>query len=491
MTLRNKTLSGLKWSFADNTMSQVISFIVGIILARLLSPTEYGIIGMITVFIAVSDSLVDSGLSSALVMKQNCTEVDYNTMFYTNLGFGSVMFIVLFLSAGAISRFYHNAELILLTRVMAVNLIINSFGLVESAILIKKVDFKTQTKVSFISNIISGIIGITLAYLGFGYWSLASRTIAQNIVRVSLLYLFSTWRPKIAYSVESFKEMFGFGSKLMAAGLLNTIYLNIYKVIIGRYFTAAELGYYTRAEQFKNLPSQNFTNTIQKVTYPVLASISNDSAMLKAGYKKLIKLSFFVTSLMMLIMLVNAREIVLILVGNKWIPAIPYLQILCLSGVLYPLHALNLNILKAKNRSDLFLKLEVVKKILVIPVIMLGIRFGMLAMLWGMVINSVIAYLLNSIWSARLVNYATTEQLRDILPTFLNTGVMVALAFLAGLIVPDNNILSLLFKITVSVSYIIITGKLFKMPEYIELKGILVSQIHQQKHRFQLKRSNT
>ena len=236
MSLKTKTISGLKWSFTDSIVNQIIHFVIGLILARLLSPSEYGIIGMAMVFISVSESIVQCGLGQALIRKPNCTEADYNTMFYTNIALGLVTFSILYFSAGAIARFYHNTELILLTKVMAVNLIINSFGMVETAILTKRIDFKKQTKISVISSTTSGIVGIGLAFLGFGYWSLAIKTLTQNLVRVILLYTLSKFRAKLMYSIDSFKELFGFGIKLLIAGLINNVYKNIYQLVIGKYF---------------------------------------------------------------------------------------------------------------------------------------------------------------------------------------------------------------------------------------------------------------
>lgn len=477
MSIKQKTISGLKWSFTDNMVNQVVHFLIGLVLARLLSPTEYGIIGMAMVFIAISETFIDSGLSQALIRKQNCTEVDYNTMFYTNIALGILTFAIVFLSAGTISRFYDIPDLFLLTRVMAVNLIINSFGLVERAILTKQIDFKRQTKITLIANVSSGIIGITLAFLGFGFWSLAIRTLCQNIFRVLLLHWSSTWRPKLLYSFVSFNELFGFGSKLLAAGLINSIYQNVYKLVIGKYFSAADLGYYSRATQFTNIPVLNIQVSSMRVAYPVLASMADDDKKLKSIYKKLVKLLFYIISTVMVFMIINSREIVLILVGEQWAPSIPYLKIICIGSIMFPLHSLNLTMLNAKGRSDLYLKLEILKKILIVPVIIIGIRFGIIGLLWGMVFNSFFAYFVNSMFSAKLINYPATEQLLDIAPTFIHTLIMAGLGFAVGTIVPSHLFVSLIMKTGVAVLYFVGAGYLFKIPEFQELKSIVVDQI--------------
>lgn len=479
MGLRSKTITGLKWSFTDSLANHAILFLVGIVLARLLSPTEYGIIGMITVFIAVSDTIVNSGLSSALIRKRNCTEQDYNTVFYTNIALGVLMFLVLFFSAGAIGKFYKNPDLVPLTRVMAAILIINSFGLVEAAKLTKEINFKLQTKISVISSVSSGVVGISLALLGFGYWSLAIKTLTQNLIRVSLLHLWGKWRPRLQYSLESFKELFGFGSKMMLSSLINAVYQNIYKLIIGKFFSAQELGYFTRAEQFKNLPSSHVDSTIQRVTYPVLSKVNDDDDKMRAAYQKMVRLSFYVSSALMLWMLVSAREIILILIGPQWAPAVPYLQIMCAAAILYPLQTLNLNLLAAKSRSDLFLRLEIIKKLIVIPVIFITIRYGIMALLWGMAAMSAISYFLNSMYSGKLIGYPTGHQLLDILPALLNAAIMTGLAFLAGSLVSDSLILSLVIKSAVAVLSLVGAGKLLKMEEYSEIKSIISEQLSQ------------
>ncbi len=479
MNLKARTITGLKWSFTDNAVNQIIQFAIGLVLARLLGPNEFGIIGMSLVFIAISETLVNSGLGSALIRKQKCTEADYNTMFYTNIGMGIVSFIIVFFAAGAISRYFSNTELFLLVRIMAINLIINSYGMVETAILTRNLDFKRQTKITLISNVFSGAIGIGMAIMGYGYWSLAARTLCQNFFRVIMLHASSDWKPRIMYSLESFKELFGFGVKLLGAGLIDTIYKNIYKLVIGKYFSVADLGYYTRAELFMNLPSQNIEITTQRVTYPVLSSLAGDDVILKTAYKKLIRLSFYISSTLMLLMIINAREIVLILLGANWAPTIPYLKIICISGMLFSLHSLNLNMLNAKGRSDLFLRLEIIKKILIIPVIIIGVHYGMLVLLWGMVINSFFSYLLNSMYSAKLIDYPTTEQLSDIVPTFLHTLIMAALAFAVGTLAPSQLYLSLLMKTGVALLYLFFAGHYLKIPEYLEIKGIVSEQINQ------------
>ncbi|MCB5260651.1 MAG: lipopolysaccharide biosynthesis protein, partial [Candidatus Cloacimonetes bacterium] len=296
-------MSGLKWSFTDSMVNQVIHFVFGVVLARLLSPTEYGIIGMSMVFITFSEAIVNSGLEQALIRKQDCTEDDYNTMFYTNIGLGIAMFALLYFAAGSIAKFYNNSELILVVRIMSLNLVINSFGIVERAILTRNIDFKRQTKINAWSSSISGLIGVSMAFMGFGYWSLAIKMISQNLIRVLLLHLSSVWKPTLSYSVSAFKELFSFGSRILGSSMLNSIYTNIYSLVIGKYFSAAELGLYSRASQFQTLVSSNIESSTQRVTYPILSQIVDDEERVRAAYRKLIKLTFYISAIMLSLML--------------------------------------------------------------------------------------------------------------------------------------------------------------------------------------------
>ncbi len=477
MSLKAKTLAGMSWSFIEKVSNNLVLFVIGIVLARILSPTDYGIVGLITVFLAVSQTIVDSGLSQSLIRKQQCTDLDYNTMFYANIVFGVVTFFVLFAGSGYIAKFYDKPELSLLTKIMALNLIVNSFGLIETVILTKKLDFKTQAKISVISSISGGVIGIVFAYMGFGYWSLAIKTLITNLHRVLLLRFHSTWRPKFLYSAASFKEMFSFGMKLLTVSLIDTIYKNIYQMIIGKTFSLTQLGLYTRAMQFKNLPATNITSTVQRVSYPVLASLSNDKAKMRTGYHKLIRLTYYITSLVMLGLLICSKEVILLLVGDKWSEAIPYLQIMCLAGSLYPLHAINLNMMKALDRADLFLKVAIYKKIMVIPVIVIGIKFGMIVLLWGMVFNSFIAYLINSMYSAKLISYSTWDQLKDIFPALLENGFVMFVAFIAGNFLTTNLYLSLTIKTVVALILVVLLGEYGRLSDYKEIKSLLIEQL--------------
>lgn len=477
MSLKQKTVSGLIWSFVDTLASQGISFIISIILARLLSPSEFGLIGMITIFIAISQSFINSGFSNALIRKKNATNTDYSTVFYFNLVVGTLFYLILFLSAPAISRFFNEPQLISIVRVISIGLIISSLTIIQRTILTKRVDFKLQARISVIASSVSGIVAIVMAYKGFGVWALVSQTLINQALVSIFLWLWNRWRPILIFSKKSFNELFGFGSKLLVSGLIETVYRNIYYLIIGKFFSPQELGYYTRAEGFKNLPSQNLNSIISRVTYPILSDIQDDIPRLKSSYKKLISSVMFITFTLMIGMAAVAEPMIHTLIGEKWEPSIIYLQMLSIVGMFYPLHALNLNMLQVQGRSDLFLRLEIIKKLIAIPVILIGIFIGIKAMIVGMFVNSIIAYYLNSYWSGTKIGYSFTEQVKDILPSLFLALVMGISTYFAGKILPFSYPIKLIIQIIFGAVFIISFSEITKFKEYVFIKKIVLEQI--------------
>jgi len=475
--LKQKTVTGLIWSFTDSFANYGVQFLVGIILARILSPREFGLIGMLTIFIAISQSFIDSGFTSALIRKNNCTQKDYSTVFIFNFLVSVIFFFVLFFSAGAVSSFFNEPQLKELLQVLGLSLIFSAFGIIHRTILTKRIDFKTQTKVSLVASIGSGVIAIAMALTGFGVWSLIALTISRFTLNSLFLWIWNKWRPDWVFSRQSFNELFGFGSKLLVSGLINTIYRNVYYLVIGKYFSAVELGYYTRADQFKAFPSQNLNAIISRVSYPILSSIQNDKVQLKAIYKKLIRSTMLLTFVLMMGMAAVAKPMILTLIGEKWLPAVVYLQMLCFVGMFYPLHALNLNMLQVQGRSDLFLRLEIIKKILAIPVIIIGIYYGIKAMIIGMMLNTLIAYYLNSYWSGKFIGYSFQEQVKDILPSFLLAALVGTGVFVIGNLLHISPINTLVIQVFTGACLTFVLCELFKMSDYFFIKEIVLEKL--------------
>ncbi len=476
MSLKKKTLHGFGWSFVDNIGNQGVTFLVGVVLARLLTPNDFGLVAMITVFTAISNTFIDSGFTTALIRKQDCSQHDYSTVFFFNLGVGSLLFLLLYVTAPLISTFFKQPGLTSITRVLALGLIISSISVIQRTILTKNIDFKLQTKISLVSSIGSGVIGIAMAFMGFGVWSLVGQLLSRQLLQSLMLWLGNRWRPSLVFSKSSFKELFGFGSKILASSLLDTVYKNINSLVIGRFFSSATLGHYTNADKFQSVFSSNLTQTIQRVSYPVLSAIQDDLVKLKQAYRKLIINTMMATFALMLGLAAAAKPVILLSIGNQWEQVIPYLQLLCLSGMLYPLHAINLNVINVKGRSDLYLKLEIIKKVIAVPVIVVAIFWGVYALLIGMVVTSVISFFLNSYYSADMIGYSTREQLADILP-LLGVSIVVAIPMWLVTFLNWNLFATLAVQIVVGLALSYVIYDRIKLTEFVELKAMFVGFI--------------
>lgn len=418
-SLKSKTVKGVVWSSIERFSTQGVQFLIMIIMARLLTPKDYGLIGMLAIFLAVAQSLIDSGFSQALIRKQDRTDVDNSTVFYFNIVVSSALYLILFIAAPFVADFYNQPELTSVMRVVCLGVILNSLAVVQRALLTVRIDFKTQAKASLSAAVISGCIGIVLAYCGFGVWSLVVQQLLNLSVNTLLLWIFSKWRPIAVFSWKSFHELFAFGSKLLASGLLDTLYRNIYPIVIGKLFSASSLGHYTRAQQFSEFPSSNVTGIIQRVTYPILCGIQDETERLEAVYRKFLKLSAFIIFPLMIGMSAVARPFIDIVLGTQWGFCGQLLQIICFAMMWYPIHAINLNLLQVKGRSDLFLRLEIIKKILGITVLCITAPFGLVVMCYGQIFNSIVALVINTYYTGKLINVGFIRQMKDLLPTLL------------------------------------------------------------------------
>ena len=475
--LRQKTASGLFWSFSDLVANQGIQFIIQVILARLLLVEDFGLIGMITIFIAISTSFIDSGFSQALIREQEAKQEDFSTVFLFNLAMACGLYVILFFSAPLVGNFFREPRLIAILRVLSLVLIINSFGLIQRVMLVRRIDFKTQTKISIIASVTSGIVAIILAYFGFGVWSLVIRTLTMQFLVAFLLSISNKWKPSLVFSVHSFKRLFRFGSRLLVSGLINTVYMNIYYVIIGKFFSATDLGYFSNGKKLEEMASHAVSTSLQRVTYPVLSSMQKEEARLRAGFAKIIRTSTFLNFPIMVFLAAIAGPLIDLVFGTKWLPSIPYFQILCFAGMLFPLHAINLNILQVKGRSDLFLKLEIIKKAIttVIIVAVLLLRLGIMGLIWGSVLSSYISYYINAVYSKKLISYSIKDQIKDILPSYLLSFSMGAIVYIVGLLMPGGDLIKLLVQTLVGFTTYIGLSKLFKIKELDIVKDLALS----------------
>lgn len=472
-SLKQKTVKGVLWSSLERFSVQGIQFIVMIIMARMLTPNDYGLVGMLAVFIAVSQSLVDSGFSQALIRKQDRTETDNSTVFYFNIIVGFILYGLLFALAPFIADFYNEPQLTVITRVIGLSVLFNSLVVVQRALLTIKIDFKTQAKAALTAAIISGILGIWMAASGYGVWSIVAQQLANLGINTLLLWILSHWRPSLTYSWKSFHELFGFGSKLMVSGLIDTIYRNIYLIVIGRVFSAADLGYYTRAHQFTDFPSSNVSGIIQRVTYPILCSIQNEDERLSDVYRRFLRLSAFIVFPLMMGLAAVAEPLVLALLKEQWLFAATLISIICFSMMWYPIHSINLNLLQVKGRSDLFLKLEIYKKIVGIIILCITIPMGLIAMCVGSFFSSMIALIINTYYTGKLINVGFLRQMHDLFPILGLSFSMGAFVYLIIQLISLNPIVELSIGICIGIIYYILLSILFKFSEINELLDLL------------------
>jgi O-antigen/teichoic acid export membrane protein len=476
-SLKSKTVHGIFWSFCERFGEQGIQLIISVILARLLLPEQFGLIAMLVFFMVIAQSFVDSGFTQALIQKKDATYTDECSIFYFNVVVGIVAAGLLCLTAPWIASFYKTPVLVPLTRVLSLNLVFNAFGIVHLASLTRKVDFKIQMKISLIATVLSGIIGITMAYEGFGVWSLVAQSLSINLFRTILLWLFYRWRPALRFSVSSLRAMFAFGSKLLLSGLLDRFFQNIYLLVIGKVFTPAALGFYSRANRLQQLPVQNIQSSVSRVTFPVFSSIQEDKPRLKQGVRKALMTLAMVNFPMMIGLAIIAKPLVLVLLTDKWLPCVLYLQLFCAIGMLYPLHTINLNVLKAQGHSDLFLKVEIFKKVLIVVAILITYRWGIPSLITGQIVTSVISYLLNTYYTGKLINYPIKEQIFDLAPYFGTTTVMAIGVYSFQWLPFPNVLVMLIIQVVSGIGLYIVLCRLCRLTAFMDGVAIVKPRI--------------
>ena len=472
MSLKKQALSGVFWSFLQLFSTQVIGFIVSIILARLLRPSEFGLIAMLGIFISIGTTLINSGLTQSLIRSENIDEEDFSTVFIFKLIGSLFIYGFIFVTAPVIATFYKQELLTSIIRVYSVTFIINAFSAIQTTRLNKKLDFKTQMKVSIPSLIIGSTVGIAMALNNYGVWSLVWSAVIQSLMATIQMWYWTKWKPVWAFNWKKFNYHFHYGVKLMFSGILDTVFRNAYSVIIGKFFAPAQVGFYNRADSLQMLPAGTISSIITKVSFPLFASIQNDDERLKSIFKRIMQMVIFLVTPTLVLMGVLAEPLFRFLFTEKWLPAVPYFQILCVNGVLYPIHGYNLQILNVKGRSDLFLKLEIIKKILVVVVILISFQFGIFGLLYGSVTTSLICFFINAYYSGKFINYTAWQQTKDLLP-------IIMLSLLIGLIVyyfdelllniSANDFVRLLAGSVIGIILYSITAFLFKMNSLFEL----------------------
>lgn len=460
LSLKSQTKRGLYWSAASNIASQGMRFVFGLILARLLSPDTYGVIGILTVFICVVSIFIDCGFSQALIRKQDRKQVDFSTEFYFNVGVGLFCYLLLFVAAPFIAEFYDMSILSPVLRVVGLGVIINSFCVVQSAQFSIRLDFKTPAKIGVSTQLASGLIGIALAYLGWGVWALVLQQVIGGLLYAIILWIAAGWRPTLEFSKESFRYLWGFGSKILGSSIIQQVYDNLYPLVIGKFFNAHQLGLYSRAQGFASLPSTNFSGVVGNVTFPVLSKIGNDIEHVKIVYRRMIKTTAFVVFPMMFGLAALSAPLIRVLLNEQWYGCIIMLQILCTALMWQPLSSINLSVLKVMNRTDVVLKLEVFKRSVGLISLFGAIPFGIIGMCVAFSLWYVYCFIFNTIYTSNTLRISFWTQIMDVVPALINSLIMGGLILLTVSMF-SNSFVQLFVGSFVGFLYYLIVSKIF------------------------------
>lgn len=486
MSLKQKTLSGLTWSFTQHFGIVGLRFVAQILLARIIAPEDFGLFALILIFNALGKTIADSGMGQSLIRSTRLTEKDYSTVFVLNLGVSLLFYALVYTIAPWVAQWYEKEILTQLIRLYSIAVIFSAFSTIQIHRLTKQLKFKQQTLIQLPSVLISSILGVVLAYLNYGVYALVWMEITFAGLLAIQFWIFSDWRPTFKFDIQAFQRHFKFGSKLLVAGTMSSIMNNIYPMIIGKFNPIQQVGFFTRATSMMIIPVGSIMAAMGKVTYPVLADVQHDTHRLKGIYQQMLKLAMLGIVPLMVLLILLAEPLMVLLITDVWLPAVPYFQLMCIAGMIYPLHLYNLNMLKVKGRSDLFLKAEVYKNILGILVLLITAPFGIYPMIYGILFTSFISLLINQYYSSKVLPYSSWEQSRDSLGIACPGIVLGALLF--GLITwidypthPLNYILHLFLITLIFVPNYLLMQKYFNPKVFAEAKDLVVGFLKRRK----------
>ncbi|AKA36074.1 lipopolysaccharide biosynthesis protein [Flagellimonas lutaonensis] len=474
MSLKSQAIKGFGWSVFENIFSQGTVFVVYVVLARLLTPEDFGTIAIIMAIVSISDTIADGGLSSALIQKEKVSNDDYNSVFVSNFIFSTLLYLLLVLMAGPIARIYDQHNLPKLMYVTGSILIIHSFSTIQLTMMDKHLDFKTASIINVLSTMISGAIALALAFSGFGIWSLVAFAVSEPLSETLMVWFVHKWRPSFKFVKKNFLELLNFGYKLLFAELITALYGNIYYFLIGYFFSTRTLGFYTKAQQFQAPLSGYITGAISNISFPILSTLQSDDERLRSVFSKFLKFSVFINFTALVMLAAMAEPIVILLIGEKWRDSVFYLQLLCVPGMLYPLHLLNLDLLVVKGVSDKYLRIEIIKKIILIPLVFITALFSIEVMLYGLISFSVTEYFINSSYSKKLVGYTVKDQIKDIAPylfmALLIFGSMYGTGFLVSETVENHLYKQGAVQLFTGLIVFFVFNEIVKFEEYQEMK---------------------
>lgn len=471
--LKTKALNGVKWTSIERFLMQIFQFVFGILIARRVDPADYGLIGMLTIFIMLSQSIIDNGFGLALIRKKEKTAVDYSTVFYFNISLGVVIYLILFLAAPAIAHFYNIPKLGEIVRVYGIVLLFSSFSIVVSAKLTSEFQFKRLFFAHFIALIAAGTTGLYTAHADYGVWALVAYNCTFSFMQMTLLWLFARWLPLLQFSISSFKKFFSFGWKILVSGLIDIIHGNIYELTIGKFYYAHDVGIYTRSRQFVTMTQGSILSIIEKVALPTLSPLQDDNEKLLYAYDKIFRLSIYVIFPFLTGLAILAGPIIDVLLGSKWLACVPFLQILAIGALWEPLARLNLNLLLTKGRSDILLKINIIKKIIGFSIVALTVPFGMYWICIGLIFYYLCAFVINSIQTKKILGYGLVQQVKAVIPALMKTIIMATVVFATTFYI-SSSILKLIIGFIIGVACYILLGVITKDTSFLEVKSIVL-----------------
>lgn len=477
MSVKEKAITGVIWNSAGRFFILFFEFIIGVILARILSPDEFGLVGMVTIFLILSETLINSGFSQALIRKPECTEEDFSTAFTFNFILSLLFMALLMISAPAISSFYRSESLTPIIQVLSVGLFINAFGFVQRTRFTRNLDFKSLNQISIFSTIISGLVSVLLAVKGFGVWSLIAKSLTRDFVTTGLLWFKSSGYPKFEFYKSSFKDLFGFGSKLVVSGVFGIFTNNAVYIVLGKYFQVSDVGFYNRAELFKNLPSQNIENIVSSVAYPVLAKIQNNKDSFYQYFRKTLLTTFFVISVCMCGFFGVAESFITLLLGEEWKTSATFLMYLCPAAIIYPLWTLNLNVFNIVGLAGMYMKMQLVMQILTLVSVLTAIFLSITWMIFFLGITSLISFLIFAHFSGLHTGYTLRRQLSDIIPSFLISFGMGILVYMIGKISEMSLLVTFILQFLSGVLFVLVVSEIIRPFPYIQIKEIFIHNI--------------
>lgn len=469
---KNSVISNFIWRFAERCGAQIVTFIVSIVLARILAPEEYGTIALVTVFTTILQVFVDSGLGTALIQKKNADDLDFSSVFYFNLFMCLVLYLAMFLAAPYIARFYDDISLIPIIRVISLTIVVSGVKGIQQAYVSRNMLFKRFFFSTIGGTLFSAVLGITMAYAHFGVWALVAQQLSNPIIDTLILWVTVRWRPQLMFSWKRLTKLLSFGSKLLASSLLDTIYSNLRNLIIGKIYSSSDLAFYNQGDKFPKVIVTNINSSIDSVLLPSMSSVQDNHEKVKSMTRRAIKTSTYIMAPLMMGLAFCATPIVQLVLTDKWLPCVPFLQVFCITYMFWPVHTANLNAINAMGRSDLFLKLEIIKKVIGLTLLFITMRISVMAMAYSLLISGLLSQIINSWPNRKLLNYGYLEQVKDILPAILLAVIMGVIVYCVSFI-GLNSALTLLIQILLGMFVYIMGSKLLKLESYNYLLDVI------------------